>query len=306
MGEINLRGVFPPIPTPFDEAGELALDRLVENIERWNKYDLSGYVVLGSNGEAVLVSQDEKVAVWEAAREAIPVNKLMIAGAGCQSTRETVVLSCKAAEAGADAVLLVTPDYYDGQMTSAALLQHFTLVADSVPVPVLLYSVPKFTHVDIDAVTVAQLAEHPNIIGIKDTGGSVAKMADIVRLANPEFQLLAGSASFLLGGLVVGAVGGILALANISPVNCLGIYHLYRAGRIEEAADLQRRMVPVNAAITARWGIPGLKVAMEMLGYYGGPVRSPLLGLTEEARLALRDILIAGGLLSEDDQEENP
>ena len=301
MSETSFRGVFPPIPTPFDEDGELALDKLVENIDRWNKFDLSGYVVLGSNGEAVLVSREEKAAVWGAAREAIPEGKLMIAGAGCQSTRETIALSCQAAEAGADAVLLVTPDYYDGQMTAEALIQHYTAVADNVPVPVLLYSVPKFTHVDIDTATVAKLAEHPNIAGIKDTGGSVAKMADIVHQANPDFQLLAGSASFLLGGLVVGAVGGILALANISAVNCLGIFHLYQAGRIDEAAALQRRMVPVNAAVTAHWGIPGLKAAMEMLGYYGGPVRSPLRDLDEEARQALREVLVAGGLLAADE-----
>jgi len=294
---ISLRGVFPPVPTPFDAKGDVAPQRLIENIERLNQYDLSGYVVLGSNGEAGYLSEEEKVRVWEAARQAIPPDKLMIAGAGCESTRQTIGLSRQAAQAGADGVLLVTPHYYDGQMTPDSLLHHYQAVADGVPIPVLLYTVPKFTHVDIDVPTVARLARHPNIIGIKDTGGNMAKLADTVRLAGPDFQVLAGSAGFFLAGLALGAVGGILALSNVAPQRCLDLYRLFQAGQMEEAAELQRWMIPVNAAITARFGIAGLKAALEMLGYYGGPVRSPLLPLTEEERRALRDILREGGLL---------
>jgi 4-hydroxy-2-oxoglutarate aldolase len=293
---ISLRGVFPPIPTPFDDQGSVATRKLVENIERWNQYDLSGYVVLGSNGEAGFLSEAEKLQVWEAARQAIPSHKLMIAGAGCESTRQTIALSRQAAAVGADAVLLVTPHYYGSKMTSASLTRHYRAVADAVPIPAMLYAVPNLTHVDIDATTVAGLAAHPNIVGIKDTGGNMAKMADTVRLAGPDFRVLAGSAGFFLAGLVLGAVGGILALANVAPQKCIDIYRMFKAGRLDEAADLQRQVVPVNTAITARFGIAGLKAALDILGYYGGPVRSPLLDLDESERQAVREVLVAGGV----------
>lgn len=295
---VSLNGVFPPIPTPFDEKGNVALLALAENIERWNQYDLSGYVVLGSNGEAGFLSVEEKVRVWETARQAIPPDKLMIAGAGCESTRQTIELTRQAAQAGADAVLLVTPHYYGPQMTPGALAHHYEAVAAAAHIPVLLYTVPKFTHVDIDAPTVARLARHPNIIGVKDTSGNMAKLADTVRLAGPNFQVLAGSAGFFLTGLTLGAVGGILALANVAPQKCLDLYQLFEAGKIKEAASLQRWMIPVNAALTSRFGIAGLKAALDMLGYYGGPVRSPLLGLSEEERRALREALVEGKVLA--------
>jgi 4-hydroxy-2-oxoglutarate aldolase len=294
---LSLSGVFPPIPTPFDTRGDLALEALVDNLQRWNEHDLSGYVVLGSNGEAGLLAEEEKLHVWEAAREAIPSDKLMLAGAGCESTRQTIALSQKAADAGADAVLLVTPHYYDPKMTPESLFQHYEAVADAVPVPVILYTVPKFTHVDIDTATVARLSQHPNIVGIKDTGGNLAKLADTVRVVAPGFQVLAGSAGFFLAGLTVGAAGGILALANVSPFHCLEILRLFKARQMDKAAELQRRMVPVNAAITARFGIAGLKAALDMLGYYGGPVRSPLMQVTDTERQVLRDVLVKGGIL---------
>jgi 4-hydroxy-2-oxoglutarate aldolase len=294
---ISLSGVFPPIPTPFDNQGNVATRKLIENIERWNQYDLSGYVVLGSNGEAGFLSEKEKLQVWEAARQTIPSHRLMIAGAGCESTRLTIALSRQAADVGADAVLLVTPHYYDGKMTSESLIQHYQAVADAVPIPVMLYTVPSFTHVDIDAVTVARLANHPNIVGIKDTSGNMSKMADTVRLADPDFQVLVGAAGFFLAGLTLGAVGGILALSNVAPQKCIDIYRMFKAGQLGEAAELQRQVIPVNTAITTRFGIAGLKTALDMLGYYGGPVRSPLLDLNESERQVVRDVLTAGEVL---------
>jgi 4-hydroxy-2-oxoglutarate aldolase len=294
---ISLKGIFPPLPTLFDAAGEVAEQALQENIARLNRFDLAGYVILGSNGEAGFLSIDEKARVWEAARAAIPASKLMLAGAGCESTRQTIDLSRRAADAGADAALLVTPHYYDGRMTPDALVRHYQAVADAISIPVILYTVPKFTHVDLSAAAIARAAEHPNVVGVKDTSGKVAKIADTVRLAGPDFQVLAGSAGFLFPSLVVGAVGGVLALANIAPQMCLDMYDRFRTGRWDEAADLQRRAIPINTAVTARFGIPGLKAAMEMLGHYGGPVRSPLMDLTETEREALRETLVEGGLL---------
>lgn len=294
---ISLDGVFPPVPTPFDTQGAVAPRALADNIQRWNEYDLSGYVVLGSNGEMVYLTDQERVRVWEAARRATPSDRLIIAGTGCESTRETVKSSCQAADAGADAVLVLTPHYYQGQMTGEALVHHFWAVADATPVPVLLYNMPRFTNVDMDAPTVTRIARHPNIVGIKDSGGNVGKLAQIVDSVGPDFQVLAGSASFFLPALAVGAVGGVMALANVAPQQTIDLYNLFRAGRWEEAAAVQRRLIAANTAVTAQFGVPGLKAALDTLGYYGGPVRSPLRVLGELDIQILKAILVDGGVL---------
>ena len=295
---ISLTGVFPPIPTPFDARGDLCHRALAENLTRWNQYDLAGYVVLGSNGEAVYLSQEEKVGVWETAREAIPADRLMLAGTGCESTRETLALTRLAAQTGADAALVVTPHYYNPKMTADALVKHYRAVADASAIPILIYNVPKFTNVNMSAAAIARAARHPNIIGVKDTSGNITQLAETVRLAGADLQVLAGSAGFLFAGLVVGAVGGILALANIAPMQAIDIYRLHREGQWDEAAALQRRVIPANTAITAEFGIAGLKAAMDMVGYYGGPVRLPLLELGEDERQALQKILAEGGILA--------
>ncbi len=295
---LSFAGVFPPVPTPFDDRGEVAYDALDANLARWNQYDLAGYVVLGSNGEGVLLSIEEKVEVWQAARRAIPRSKLMIAGTAAQSTRGTISLTQRAADAGADAALVVTPHYYGPKMTSEALVRHYEAVADASPVPILIYNVPKFTGVNMDAAAIARAAQHANLVGTKDTAGNVTQLAQTVHLAGPGFQVLAGSAGFFLAGLAVGAVGGILALANIAPDLCLELYGHFLAGRISEAAALQRRLIPVNNAVTGGFGIAGLKSALDMLGYYGGPVRPPLLDLKADERQRLQGILVEGGILT--------
>lgn len=294
---ISLRGSFPPIPTPFDAQGEVAYDALAANLERWNRYDLAGYVVAGSNGEAAYLSEEEKRRVWETARRAILAGKLLIAGTGCESTRQTIALTRVAAEAGADAALVVTPHYYGDKVTPQAMIQHYEAVADASPIPVILYTVPKFTHVDLDASSIARAAQHPNIVGVKDTSGDLIKLADTVGMTGPDFQVLAGSGGFFLAGLSVGAVGCVPALGNVAPHQVVDIQRLFEAGRLDEAAALQRRVIPVNTAVTARFGVAGLKAALDMLGHYGGPVRPPLLDLTERERQALREVLTEGGLL---------
>jgi len=295
--QISLKGVFPPIPTPFDEQGQVAHQALRENLERWNQYDLAGYVVLGSNGEAVYLAEKEKIRVWETVRDAVPSGKLLIAGTGCESTQGTIALTQKAAAAGADAALVVTPHYYSGRMTSPGLLQHYASVAAASPIPVMIYNVPKFTHVDMDAATIAQASRHPNIAGVKDSSGNIAKLSDVVRLAEPGFQVLAGTGGFFFAGLSLGAVGGILALANVAPRESIDIQRLHETRHWDEAAELQRQMLPVNAAVTTVYGIAGLKAALDMLGYYGGPVRSPLLDLDQKNKRALRRTMLEAGLL---------
>lgn len=295
---ISLHGVFPPIPTPFDQEGNVHHQAMVANLERWNQYDLAGYIVLGSNGEGAYLTREEKIEAWKVARRAIPADKLMIAGTGCESTRQTIELTRQAAETGANAALVVTPHYYAPKMTPDSLVRHYRAVADASPIPILIYNVPKFTNVNVDAATLGRVAEHPNIAGVKDTSGNVTQIADTVRVANPDFQVLAGSANFFLAGLAVGAVGGILALANIAPIKAIDLYRLFKAGQWDEAAELQRHILPANAAVTAKYGIAGLKTALDWLGYYGGPVRSPLMDLAKAERESLRKILTEGGILS--------
>ncbi|MCP4218780.1 MAG: dihydrodipicolinate synthase family protein [bacterium] len=259
-------------------------------------FDLRGYVILGSNGEFVMLSRAEKVAVLEAARSAIPADKLMLAGTGCQSTGETIELTKKAADIGADAALVLTPFYYRKLMTAQTLITHFRTLADVSPIPIIIYNMPACTGIDLDCETIVELSRHPNIIGLKDSSGNVVKIGDICHRTGPGFQVLAGSAGFLLPALSVGAIGGVLALANIAPNQCTGIYKHYVEGRLGKTQELQGKMIPVNTAVTAKWGVPALKAAMDGLGLYGGPVRPPLQPITQEVRGQLETVLATGGL----------
>jgi len=297
MEKLSLSGVYAPIPTPFDADGAVAHDKLAENIAKWSETPLAGLLVLGSNGEFAYLSDKEKVEVLRTARQAIPRDKLFIAGTGCESTRCTLELTEQAAAIGADAAIVITPSYYTSKMDAQAMRRHFLGLADRSPLPIILYNMPACTGVDLSAETVVELAQHPNIVGIKDSSGNVVKLGDIIRAAPPNFSVLAGSASFLYPALALGAVGGIMALANIAPEQCHLIYRYTLEGRHEEARRLQLRMIPPNIAVTARFGVPGLKLALDWLGYYGGPPRSPLGPLDEAQQAALRAILVEGGIL---------
>ena len=296
--KLSLSGVYAPIPTPFDADGAVAHDKLAENIAKWSETPLAGLLVLGSNGEFAYLSDKEKVEVLRTARQAIPRDKLFIAGTGCESTRCTLELTEQAAAIGADAAIVITPSYYTSKMDAQAMRRHFLELADRSPLPIILYNMPACTGVDLSAETVVELAQHPNIVGIKDSSGNVVKLGDIIRAAPPNFSVLAGSASFLYPALALGAVGGIMALANIAPEQCYLIYRYTLEGRHEEARRLQLRMIPPNIAVTARFGVPGLKLALDWLGYYGGPPRSPLGPLDEAQQAALRAILVEGGILA--------
>jgi len=296
VGSFDLEGIFAPIPTPF-EGDAISFTRLAENVTRWNATRLAGLVVLGSNGEFVLLDEGEKEALVARVRELAEPAKKVVAGTGCESTRATVRLTKAAAGAGADAVLVITPHYYKGAMTEAALERYYKDVAEQSPVPVLLYNMPRSTGLNLTPGLAARLAAHPNIVGIKDSGGDIAQIAEIVRTVPDGFRVFAGSAGFLLAALAVGAVGGTLALANIAPDQCCDVFDHWRAGRTEEARRLQLRLLPANRAVTARWGVAGLKAAMDMLGYFGGLPRAPLQPLEEPERLELRRILAEARLL---------
>jgi len=293
-------GIFPPIPTPFDADGAIDVAALAENVAWWNGFDLAGLVVLGSNGESVLLDDGERLRMIEAARSGLADGRLLIAGTGQPSTGATIRLTREAAAAGADYALVLPPFYYKGQMTDDVLETHYRAVADASPIPVVVYNMPACTGIDLSAELVVRLAQLGNVIGLKDSGGNVAKLGQIHAELRGGFRILAGSAGFLLPALSVGAVGGVLALANIAPRQCVEILRLAASGNVYEATELQVRMVRPNTAVTRRWGVPGLKAAMEMLGLRGGPVRPPLLPLAEGERRELRSILIEGQILESD------
>jgi len=282
MIKLNLSGIFPPLPTSFDKDENLLPEKIRYNIEMLSGYGLSGFLILGSNGEQVMLTEKERSEAVAAAREALPKDKLLLAGTGGQSTRETISLTKAAAAEGADAVLVLNPFYFKGLMTHEALVKHYLDVADASPVPVIVYNMPGNTGIDMTAAMVIEMAAHPNIAGMKESGGNVVKMGEVLRSVRPGFQVLAGGAGFLLPALSMGAVGGILALSNIAPAQCIEIYRLFLAGDMVNARALQHKMIPVNAAVTARWGVPALKAAMDHLGLYGGPARRPLLPLKND------------------------
>nr|NQU92959.1 dihydrodipicolinate synthase family protein [Bacteroidota bacterium] len=288
---IKLNGIFPPLPSSFDQDENLAPDKMRSNIEKLSAFDLRGFLVLGSNGELVHLSDTEKIQVYEMAREAIIPDKLMIAGTGGQSTRETIMLTRAAAKAGADAVLVLNPFYYKGLMKPEALKQHYFAVADASTIPLIMYNMPANSGMDMDADTLLMLSEHPNIAGMKDSGGDVAKMGAIRKRAKPEFQILAGSAGFLVPAMSVGACGGILASANIAPAQCIAMHKAFNAGDMAEASRLQLDIIPVNNAVTKKWGVPALKAAMDYIGLYGGPARKPILPLDAATKAELLKIL---------------
>lgn len=297
MASIELQGLFPPIPTPFDEQGEFDPGALAENIEFWNSQPLSGVVVGGSNGEFVHLSDSEKERVVAEARSILAHGRTLIAGSGELSTRATCAMAEGLAHAGAEALLVVSPYYYKGQMSSAALIAHFSTVADRSPLPILLYNVPANTGLNIPVEAVQELARHERIVGLKDSGGDVARLASIRAVTPPDFSLLAGSAGFLLPALSVGAVGAVSALANLAGQHLADLILAFERGDLREARSIQERLIEPNRLVTARYGVPGLKAAMDLFGLVGGPVRGPLLPVDEQARAEIKHAFERAGLL---------
>lgn len=297
MAEIMLKGVYPPLPTFFDTHEELDISTYQHHIARLKGQGITGFVVMGSNGEAVHLTVDERVQVIQAAREAAGQDGLIIAGCGEQSTRTTMRNCEHAAHAGADVALILPPFYYKGRMDARALIAHYRAIADVSPLPVVIYNMPASTAgLDLDAATISTLAEHANIIGVKDSAGNIGKLAHIVEAVakmqrERPFRVFAGSAGYLLPALKVGAVGAVAALANVFPREVCRVQELYEAGKLDEAEALQAMLVAPNTAVTSTYSVPGLKAALELTVGYGGRPRSPLLPLTEQEYTRLADIL---------------
>ena len=288
---MKFAGVFAPIPTPFDAQDNVDRGRLRVVLARWMKSPLAGVVVLGSNGEAVLMDEAESDRVVVAARDLVPRNRGFIVGTGRESTQAAVRAARRAAGHGADAVLVRTPGFFKTQMTTDAFVRHYTAVADASPVPVLLYNFTALTGVTLAPAAVARLATHPNIIGMKESGGDIAQVADLVSATPEGFQVLAGSAATFYPALCVGAVGGILALSCVVPEACTQLFNLARAGRHDDARALQRRLVPLARLIGNTHGVPGLKAALHLIGYGVGVPRPPLTPVPDSVLSLLREAL---------------
>jgi 4-hydroxy-2-oxoglutarate aldolase len=293
----KLRGILLPFTTPFDEGGGVDASALRSNIERWNRIPIGGYVVLGSTGERVHLSERECLKVIETARAHVAERMSLIVGAGQQSTRATVDEVRLVAGAGADAVLIITPHFYRAEMTQDALVKHYLSVADASPVPLLLYSVPQLTNVSLAPETIARLTEHENIVGVKDSSGDILALAETVRLVPESFAVLTGNGSALYPALCAGARGAILAVGCIAPRLAVAIYKAFEAEEHERARAMQQTLTIATRGVLGRYGIGGLKAALDMLGYAGGGVRAPLPEASEEARAAIAKVLKKAGLL---------
>ena len=290
----NLSGIFPPLTTPFTD-DELAIDKLLRNVRKYERRELSGYVLFGSNGESVFLSKDEKMQIISSVRE--QTKKNLIAGTGSDSIKETISFTNEAAEKGANYALIITPSFFKSEMKHHSFLKYYTMVAESVMIPIIIYNVPKFTNVNIEPETVIELALHPNILGIKDSTENISRISEIVANVPDSFKVIVGTASVLYLGLSAGASGGILALANIAPDECLRIYNLYFERKFNDALELQNKLIPVNRAITSKYGVSGLKAAMDILGYDGGNPRMPLEPLNEAQIIELKIILRRASLI---------
>ncbi|MEX2583399.1 MAG: dihydrodipicolinate synthase family protein [Gemmatimonadota bacterium] len=294
-------GVFAPVTTPFDEVtGDLDLVGFRSNARQLLATELAGIVLFGSTGEGLLVEDAERVAALESVQE-LAWGKLVLAGAGAESTREAIRIVRLSADAGADAVLVSPPAYYRPQMTPEALLEHYVAVADSSPVPILLYQVPPvYSGIDLQAGLVGELSKHWNIRGIKDSTGDLQAMGEIVESCSAGFEVIVGNGAVLYGAMEVGATGGILGVATIAPRECAEIFSLKESGRDAEAGALQERIAPLHRAVVGKYGVPGVKAALDLLGLVGGRPRPPLLPLREKDRQKVRAALAAADLLATD------
>jgi 4-hydroxy-2-oxoglutarate aldolase len=285
---MKLQGIFPALTTPFNHDGDLYEIKVRHNVEKYSLTSVSGFVVCGSTGESVFLTSEEKLQVCKLVAESNTEGRILIAGTGAESVRETVELSNRAADLGYAAALVRTPHYYKSIMNRPESQEiFFRAVADRCKIPVLIYNFPQLTGVDIKIESVAALSHHPNIIGMKDSSGNVEQVARVVREAKPGFQVMVGSATTLAASLAVGAAGGILAMADAVPYATIAIWEAYRTRETAAVEDWQQRISCASQLISTKHGIPGLKYAMDLNGYYGGPPRLPLVAPGPEAKIEI-------------------
>lgn len=297
---VSLSGIYAPVVTPFTIAGDLDEAALRFNVERYVRSRLTGLVVLGSNGEAPQLTDDEADRAIATVRDTVPRDRPLLAGTGQESTRATIAATKRAADLGADAVLVRTPAFYKNQMTTDVFVRHFLAVADASPVPVLLYNVTMYTGVNLSSDAVARLSEHPNIVGMKESNSDMVQFAEHRARAADGFVLLIGAAATYYPALALGASGAILAIGGLVPDLCVELADAVRAQRHDEARVLQQRLAPIARLVGAAHGVPGLKAALDLAGYRGGSPRAPLVAVTPAVVETLRAALAALGALSPD------
>lgn len=286
----KLKGIFAALTTPFVE-GKVSTEKLRDNIEKFNETGLAGYVVMGSTGEAPFADDEESEALIKEARKSAFKDKAIIAGTARESAEWTIKFTNRLAEAGAEVALIKPPSYYKSRMNFEALRAYYLEVADRVKIPVILYNIPQNTQIWLPLELVVELSRHENIIGLKESGGSIAYLSEVVKKVSPDFLYFTGSGSILYSALEMGACGAILALANVAPELCVKLYELFMAGKKEEAKELQYKLIPLNRALTETYGIAAVKYALDLRGYYGGPCRTPLLSLETKARSEIESYL---------------
>lgn len=296
---IDLGGALLPLTTPFDPVtGDVDVVAFRANVRAWFSHPLRGLLVAGSTGESVFLDDAELVALVEAARDAVPGDRLVIVGTGAESTRHTIRRTEAAADLGADAVLVKPPAYFKGAMTPEVLARHYAAVADASPIPVIVYQVPlRLSTLELPTGLVAELSRHPNIVGIKDSRGSLDLVGELVEQCAADFQVLVGAGSKLYGGLEIGAVGGIVAVGLMAPAEAAGICTAFAEGRKAEAGALQERIAPVHDGIVGGMGVPGVKAGLDALGLHGGDPRPPLARVSDARREEIHAILATAGLL---------
>ena len=296
---MQLTGIYPPLATPFVNQ-ELALDLLAENVRLLAPAGLTGFVALGSNGELPALTEVEKLRVLETVVANAPAGAQVIAGVGYESTRQALDFIAQAAARGAQAALVLPPSYYTSALTPAVLRDYYVTLADHAGLPILIYNMPANTGINLGPDVAVPLAAHPRIIGMKDSSGNIVQITEIIRQTrDADFAVLAGSASFLFTSLCVGATGGVAALANVAPRECVRLFDLYQQGALDEARALQYRLMAPNAAVTTRFGVAGLKAAMTLCGYHGGEPRHPLAPLSPAQHETVHAILAEARLLPE-------
>ena len=295
---IDIGGVMIPTTTPFDPVtGEVDLVALRGNVGKWAATGVTGMVIGGSTGEAVFLDEGERERSWEVVRDVLPEGQLMVAGTGAESLRTTLRLTRLATARGADAVLVQPPAFYKGAMTPAVVRDHYRAVADASEVPVILYQVPtRFSTLDFPTGLIAELSTHENIVGIKDSRGKLETVAELVTHTQRGFQVLVGSGALLYASLEIGAVGGILGVANLAPRECAQVCERFAAGDMAAAGALQKRIGALHNSVVGGMGVAGVKRALDLLGYHGGVPRPPLRPLPEARYDELAECLAKAGL----------
>jgi 4-hydroxy-2-oxoglutarate aldolase len=287
---MDISGVFPPVTTPFERSGRLDLKSFRENLRAYNRFRLHGYLVLGSSGEAASLEFEERIRLIETARKEIPSEKLLLVGTGAQSLQETLKLTRIAAANEADAALVLPPFYYRAAMTPEVLLRYYSELGRMAQLPIMIYSIPQFTGFQMTVTMIGDLSRKKNIVGLKESSGNVSYLAEIIESTAPQFQNVTGSALTFVASLLLGAVGGILALADVAPQECVDIFEDFKAGRLAQASRKQRVIMKLARTVTTRFGVAGLKAGVTVAGFQGGFPRAPLRPLTLQDRRAVRQI----------------